>query len=459
MRIIKIIFLLVLIDIVFPGTLLFAQTAKSVHKKDTDIQKIKNTLANWNKTYESKNADKFFSFESAEFITLSGGPEKAKEVLINNYFSKWKQLSIKSTVKSVEKTGTNYVVDETVTFTNTAGDGSKKSQNAERMITFTQENGVWKILNLQNKLMPAVYKKLKSNYKRRGEAGFVYVSHISQDFISVIDTKSDSLIGNITSGKGTDGVAFSSLSGKGYIINYNSNDITVFNKKTNKKVSTVPAGAHPSNILITPDGRFALITHESQDGLWIMSTTDNEFISKIPAISGIPVNDTFNNKIYISAIFSPFVFVLNASDLSLVKQIKTGGKPLGVAISPDGKYAYVANYELNEVEKIDTELDSVVDKIPEIKNGRGIAVSTDNRYVYVTNVNSNAVTVIDLTDNKISVVIPVGKMPTSICIDNENKCAYVSNQGSASISVIDTKTNTVIKTISVADNPIRVQIY
>jgi len=442
------------------NAVLIAKQKLSIETDDTALIEIKDNLILWNKAYESKDIDKYCSFLSSIYFDLKGGIDKVKDNIVNHYFSRWKQISVTSTVKSIVKSGYNYMVDEEASFTNINWDNKIKGpEKTERLIVFTKENERWKILSFQNQLLPAFYKRLNSKYSRVGSANLAYVSHITQTFVSVIDTKTDSLIGIIPSGSGACCTAFSSKNENGYIANFNSNDISVFNKKTNAIVATVPVGEHPSNIEIVNNGRIALITHESNDGLWIMATKNNQIINKMPEITGITLNDTLNNKIYISEIFNPYVLVYNPDNQSILKYIKVGGRPLGIELTPDGKYVYIANFDLNEVEKIDTQLDSVVNRISNVNNARGITISADGKYAYVTNVVSNTVTIIDLENDKIFKTISVGIMPTSACLNKENNCVYVSNQGDGSISVIDTKNNLVVKTIHVADNPNRVQIF
>ena len=68
----------------------------------------------------------------------------------------------------------------------------------EMLILFTKENNQWKILSFQSQLLlPAIYKKLNNKYSGAGSANLIYVGHGTQNFVSVIDTKTDSLIGII----------------------------------------------------------------------------------------------------------------------------------------------------------------------------------------------------------------------------------------------------------------------
>ena len=286
--------------------------------------------------------------------------------------------------------------------------------------------------------------------------GLIYVSHIVLDYVSVLDPESNHLIGKIKAGNGTCCVELSS--DNGYIANYKSNDITVFDKKTGKTITSVTAGDHPSHLVLTADSLYLLIGHESNDGLWFLDTRTNQITKKLPDGTGYLCRYENGEKIYQSQIFIPSVFVIDPETQTIVNTIDVGGRPLELAFTPDQKYICVANYDLNELEEIDTEIDSVVARIPNVNDARGIAITLDGKFAYVSNVKSATVTIVDLASVAIVKVIKVGRMPTSIAFRTDGKYAYVSCQGNASIFVIDTQTQEIVKSIAVGSNPINVQV-
>jgi len=70
-------------------------------------------------------------------------------------------------------------------------------------------------------------------------SGLVYISHITLDHASVLDPETNRIIGRITSGNGTCCVDLLPGVDRGYIANFNSNDVTVFDRKTGKTLATV----------------------------------------------------------------------------------------------------------------------------------------------------------------------------------------------------------------------------
>src|SRR5699024_4386572 len=80
-------------------------------------------------------------------------------------------------------------------------------------------------------------------------------------------------------------------------------------------------------------------------------------------------------------------------------------------------------------------------------NPIGIAITPDGSHAYVANANSDNVSVIDTTSNTVAKTITVGSTPSWVAITPDGSHAYVANANSDNVSVIDTTSNTVAKTI------------
>jgi len=306
--------------------------------------------------------------------------------------------------------------------------------------------------------LPQSYENLSEKYVGIGKNGLAYVPHISHDIVSVIDLNANKVIGIIPASKGADYIAFSPNGERGYITCFNAGELVVFDKKTNKHIATVKAGSNPDAALVTQDNKFVLVSHESSDGLWFLNAETNEFVKKLDEGTGFPVSYQNGKLVYEAQIFVPYVYVIDPVKQEIIKRIQVGGRPMGLVFSPDYKYAYIPNYDLNEVEKLDVGADSVVKRISSVKNPRGIDVTPDGKFAYVTNVSDSKVTVIDLATDEISATINGFYMPTWVDISPDGKYAYVTNQGNASVAVIDIQTNKIISTIRTADNGITITL-
>ena len=103
--------------------------------------------------------------------------------------------------------------------------------------------------------------------------------------------------------------------------------------------------------------------------------------------------------------------------------------------------AYVANYGSGDVSVVDTTTNTVVTTIPVGAEPTSVAITPDGRYAYVVNsvLYSNTVSVIDIPANTVSPPCPWG--PALRRRDHARwPLAYVANAGSNAVSVIDTST-------------------
>ncbi len=161
---------------------------------------------------------------------------------------------------------------------------------------------------------------------------------------------------------------------------------------------------------------------------------------------------------YVTNQGSNTVSVVSTSSDSVVSTISVGTDPDGIAITPNGQYAYVANYNSNSVSVISTSSNSVVATITSGTNPRGIAITPNGQYAYVANYNSNSVSVISTSSNSVVATIPVGSGPSGVAITPNGQYAYVANYNSNSVSVISTSSNSVVATIPIGTNPTGVAV-
>jgi YVTN family beta-propeller protein len=150
---------------------------------------------------------------------------------------------------------------------------------------------------------------------------------------------------------------------------------------------------------------------------------------------------------YVTNIGSDSVSVIDTADNQVFGQpIKVGTDPGGIAITPDGRFAYVADSGSGAVSVIDTATNQAVG--PPIEVGskpRCVAITPDGRFAYVTDSGGEKVWVIDTQENKlVEPPIHVGKSPGDIEISPDGRFAYVANVVGETISVIGIRTNAVI---------------
>ena len=155
------------------------------------------------------------------------------------------------------------------------------------------------------------------------------------------------------------------------------------------------------------------------------------------------------------------ISVIDTATNTVAATVQVGIGPQGVAITPNGAFAYVANFDSNNVSVIDTATNAVVATVPVGIGPLGVAVAPSGAFAYVTAFDSCAgsVSVIDTTANSptvntvVATVSPLGGCPTGVAIAPSGAFAYVANFTANNVAVINTATNTVLTTVPVGSGP------
>ncbi len=112
--------------------------------------------------------------------------------------------------------------------------------------------------------------------------------------------------------------------------------------------------------------------------------------------------------------------MIDAKTLTVRKKIALGEgmRPMGTAMSPDGKQLYVSTGRSRMVLIVDTVTETVVGQIEAGQRPWGIAVSADGKTVYTANGPSNDVSVIDVATRAVTKKIPAGDGPWGVVVVN-----------------------------------------
>jgi YVTN family beta-propeller protein len=155
------------------------------------------------------------------------------------------------------------------------------------------------------------------------------------------------------------------------------------------------------------------------------------------------------------------VLFLATCPYAVIQRVTVGTLPVAVKVTPDGKFAWVANVDSSSISIVSIAGKTVVGTIPLPPfNGspaqpNTLAFTPDGSLAYVTNHDANpgsVVYVIDVPNRTVLKTIPTDAFPASVAVTPDGSTVWVTNRGDSTITIIDTLTNTVVTHIS-ADYP------
>ncbi|HTE02761.1 MAG TPA: YncE family protein [bacterium] len=200
------------------------------------------------------------------------------------------------------------------------------------------------------------------------------------------------------------------------------------------------------------------------DGVSVIDTGTNTIVTTVTAGTGPQaVAITPDGRFaYVVNLTSNDVSVINTATNTVASTVAVGFGPFGVAITPNGAFAYVTAFGARcangGVWVISTATNAVVATVPLAGCSTGVAITPDGAFAYVANNSSSTVSVIETVTNHLVLTVPVGTSPQGIAITPDGAFVYVtqsalSGASANSVSVIETATNSVVATISVGAVP------
>lgn len=146
--------------------------------------------------------------------------------------------------------------------------------------------------------------------------------------------------------------------------------------------------------------------------------------------------------------------------------IRVGPGADGIAVSPDGRRAYVTNSLADTVSVIDTGTNTVVATYDVDGYPMGVGVSPDGSRVYVTSVYANSLSVLDAASGRVLSRTRIGDYPADLVVSPDGSRVYVANSNSENVAVFDTATVRVVARVplhnlteSIAVNPTSAYVY
>ncbi len=157
-----------------------------------------------------------------------------------------------------------------------------------------------------------------------------------------------------------------------------------------------------------------------------------------------------------------YVYKINTTTFAIEKVIATGSVPKFMAVTPDGSRLLVSNWCGFDVTVIDTATDTPVTRIDVGRHPRGIAVTNNGRYAYVTVMGESKIVKIDLRSNAVIGRVPdAGSTPRHLLLSPDDRYLYVSNNHenlvrkidlAAGVAVAKARTGVETRTMAMADD-------
>jgi DNA-binding beta-propeller fold protein YncE len=251
--------------------------------------------------------------------------------------------------------------------------------------------------------------------------------------VNVISGASDTAI---VTGNFPNGIALSPDQSKIYVTIFSTETVQIFDAVTNALLGSTPTGNDPAYVVITPDGTKGYTANQSSTSVTVFDAITFAHITNVntPGVFPISVAVTPDGTQVLVSLDDGSIGFIDTTTQALTIPAGTGpgtmSTPWGIAITPDGTIAYVAEAGSNIVQRIDIINQTTLGAPIPVGNGpENIAITPDGLWVYVINASDNTVSRINTTDQSV-VTFGGGTFinPTGIAINCDGTIAYIADQ-------------------------------
>lgn len=243
---------------------------------------------------------------------------------------------------------------------------------------------------------------------------------------------------------------------KAYVGNFRDDTVSVVDLSMRRVVATIPVARGPHGMAATPDGRTVYVGGDGSSRVDVIDVDHDRVVRSIDvgrSPHGMAIRA--DGRLLLVCVYDEDrVAFVDAASSSVVGSVAVA-KPHTVALSPDGRMAYVASQQPGHfaLVVIDITARTTVRTVPLIAPPRDLEFGFDGSRLYFTQAGVSAVQVLDPTGDRIVGQIPTGASPHIASVFRGAPAGVVVVQGPGEILLFDAATNAPTRSIAVGRQP------
>jgi YVTN family beta-propeller protein len=272
----------------------------------------------------------------------------------------------------------------------------------------------------------------------------IYVVNRDSDNLTVIDGATNTVITTVAAGRRSIAIGVNPNTNRVYVANFNSDNVSVLDGATNTVIATVAVGSNPARVEVNPVTNRIYVGNFSSNDVSVIDGATNTVIATVATGSNpeaIAVNSV-TNRIYAGNRGSANLTVIDGATNTVITTVAVGSGPIAAEVNPVTNRVYVANFFSGDVSVIDGATNAVTNVAVGGSLG-GVGVNPNNNRIYISNFGGSNLAIIDGATNTVISNVTVGSAPFGVRVNPVTGRIYVANLNSNDVSVIEDLTGAV----------------
>jgi len=286
------------------------------------------------------------------------------------------------------------------------------------------------------------------------------IGNKGEDTVSFVDLGTGQELGRSPTGKMPHEIAISPDGKQAAVVAYGDKTIDLFEVATRAKLKTIDLSPNegPHGIAWLKNGRIVVTTERSQS-IAVVDPAAGKVVSSIKTgqqgthMVAVTADGT---TAYTSNIAAGTVTVLDLARSKKLRDIAVGGRPEGIALSRDELVLWVGDLEGSRVQAFDTD---TFDRLAEVKTGGvpiRVAASPDGKWIVTSNLGAGSLTVIDAVSRTHVRDLPLSgdqkAGQVTILFSSDGKRLYAAETGSDVVAEVDLANGKVLRRLPAGKN-------
>ncbi len=236
--------------------------------------------------------------------------------------------------------------------------------------------------------------------------------------------------------------SFDAASGRLYIAHLGSDLMTVFDTKTQKVVGDVKDLKHVHGVLAVPELHRVYASATGTNELAVIDDQTLQILARVPA-GDYPDGIAYaakEKKLYVSDLRGKTDTVIDANTNKVITTIQLNAPAGNTQYDAVSDRIFVAVHKLNQIIEIDPNTDKIAGgyELPGCKDSHGLLIDEKNRFAFAACEGNGKLAMFDLTRKKMLALYEVGDDPDVLAFDADLKRLYVSAE-SGVLTIFDEK--------------------
>lgn len=192
---------------------------------------------------------------------------------------------------------------------------------------------------------------------------YLFFSDWSKGFVGVINPGTGQLIKKIAVGKSPAGIATNACESQVWVLNRESNSISIIDTHHLKVIKKIMVGQAP--FALAMDEQFAYIANSQSNTLSIVDLNGLTEIKQLK-VGRMPYGvavDRKLHKVFISNQLENTVSVLDSKTQQIISTLKTGAYPENIAVDEENQHLFVLNWFDGSLSVFDSQTDQEIKRI------------------------------------------------------------------------------------------------